>query len=83
MRVILYSKPDCSLCDELKLELLEFLHELGFELIERNILESDADFERYRFLIPILEIEGGELLHPPHHWDAVRSALYSAHRQTA
>jgi hypothetical protein len=81
MRVVLYSKPACPLCDELKQNLLTFQHELGFELVERNILENDDDFVRYRYLIPVLDIEGGALLYPPHHWDVVRDALHSAARQ--
>lgn len=81
MRVVLYGKPDCGLCDELKQELLEIQKELQFELIERNILEDGEAFTRYRYLIPVLDIEGGELLHPPHHRDLVYNALRAAHRQ--
>ena len=80
MRVILYTKPDCPLCDELKDDLAEFQAEMGFELTERNIEEDETDFRRYRYLIPVLDIEGGELLTPPHQWPAVRAALQRAHR---
>ena len=83
MRVVLYSKPDCGLCDELKQELLEIQDELQFELSERNILEDEEIFARYRYLIPVLDIEGGELLYPPHHRDVLYSALHVAHRQAA
>mgnify|MGYP005844455675 CR=1 FL=1 len=81
MRVVLYSKPDCGLCDELKQELLEIRKELQFELVERNILQDDEAFTRYRYLIPVLDIEGGELLYPPHRWDIVYNALRAAYRQ--
>lgn len=80
MRVVLYSKPACPLCDELKQVILEFQHEIGFELVERNILESDDDFARYRYLIPVLDIEGGALLYPPHYWEVVRDALHAVQR---
>ena len=80
MRVILYTKPDCPLCDELKGDLAEFQAEMGFELTERNIEKDKTDFRRYRYLIPVLDIEGGELLTPPHQWPAVRAALQRAHR---
>ncbi len=83
MRVVVYSKPACPLCDELKDMLVAFQLELGFELVERNILENDADFAQYRYLIPVLDIEGGALFYPPHHWDVVRDALHAAQRQTA
>ncbi len=83
MRVVLYSKPECGLCDELKQFLLEIQQELPFELHERNILDDDEAFARYRHLIPVLDIEGGELLYPPHHADVVYNALRSAQRQAA
>ncbi len=78
MQVTLYSKPGCPLCDELKADVLEFQSELGFELTERNIEHDPADFQRYRYLIPVLDIEGGGLLYPPHAWETVRGALYAA-----
>ena len=83
MRVTLYSKPGCSLCDELKADLLEFQTVMGFTLLERNIEVDADDFLRYRYLIPVLDIEGGALLYPPHAWDVVQSALRAAQRQDA
>ena len=78
LRVILYSKPDCLLCDEVKADLAKLQSEIAFDMTERNIEADAEDFRRYRYLIPVLDIEGGELLYPPHHWDAVRAALSSA-----
>lgn len=83
MRAVLYSKPECSLCDELKQELLEIQKELQFELIECDIIEDEEMFARYRYLIPVLDIEGGEVLYPPHHRDVVYNALHAARRQAA
>ncbi|HAJ36153.1 MAG TPA: glutaredoxin [Chloroflexi bacterium] len=81
MQVTLYSKPGCLLCDELKIMLMELQAEVEFALIERNIEADAEDFARYRYLIPVLDIEGGALLYPPHTWDAVRNALYAARGQ--
>lgn len=82
MRVTLYSKPDCSLCDELKADLLALQIQLGFTLVEQNI-EADATlFERFRHLIPVLDLEGGELLYPPHTWVSVQGALERAFNST-
>jgi len=50
-------------------------------LVERDILEDAEAFARYRYLIPVLDIEGGELLYPPHHPDIVRGALRAADGQ--
>ena len=85
LRVTLYSKPDCQLCETLKADLLSMQVSLGFRLIERNIEEDADDFLRFRYLIPVLDIETGiiaanQLLYPPHSWHSVHSALAAAHR---
>jgi glutaredoxin len=46
-RVVLYSKPDCSLCDHAR-ELLESLG-VGFEV---------ADDPRFAFRVPVIEVDG-------------------------
>lgn len=83
LRVTLYSKPDCHLCETLKADLLAMQAALGFTLIERNIEEDPDDFLRFRYLIPVLDIETGvvaanRLLYPPHTWHTVHSALVGA-----
>ena len=75
MRVTLYTKPGCSLCDELKPMLWELEEQLGFTLVERNIETSSADNDRFRYLIPVVDIEGGSLLYPPHDWNTLQTAL--------
>ena len=75
IQLTLYGKPDCGLCDELKAMLAELQSEIRFVLREQNILEDPAAYERYRSWIPVLEIEGGLLLYPPHSWEKLRSVL--------
>ena len=75
MQLTLYTKPNCSLCEELKADLLALQPEVGFILSERNIEENAEDFARFRYLIPVLDIEGGELLYPPHARYRLRDAL--------
>lgn len=75
MQVTLYSKPDCPLCEELKADLLSLQAELGFDLTERNIEEDAGDWQRFRTLIPVVDIAGGPTLFPPHAWDPLRRAL--------
>lgn len=81
MQVTLYSKPNCGLCDELKADLKEIQGQIEFTLVERNIEEDSVSFERYRYLIPVLDIEGGALLYPPHDWLHLYQALSAAQRQ--
>ena len=78
MQVVLYSRPGCHLCDDLRRELADFQQELGFTLVERNIEDDAQDMERFQLLIPVLDIEGGPLLYPPHRWDVVGAALHEA-----
>lgn len=82
MHVTLYSKPGCTLCDELKVDLLAMQQAFSFDLVEFNI-EQDADtFERFRYVIPVLEIEGGALIYPPHTAHELYQALFDARRRT-
>jgi glutaredoxin len=63
--IILYAKAGCHLCDEAR----EYLEELvarrrdcGIELAEVDIRRDDALFERYRFRIPVITVDGVERL---------------------
>ncbi|MBX3000833.1 MAG: glutaredoxin family protein [Caldilineaceae bacterium] len=60
MRVILYAKPACHLCDVIKLDLLDLQAEFGFDLIEYNILEDEALYDAYFLTIPVVEIDADE-----------------------
>lgn len=77
MRLTLYSKPGCHLCDQLKADLANLQGELAFEIDERNIETAPADYERFRYLIPVLAV-GDRFLYPPHDLDQVRLALLDA-----
>ena len=83
MRVTLYTKPDCPLCDDALRELHGLQTEFGFALLKRNILEDEALFTQFRSLIPVVDVEGGPLLYPPHDWYTLRCALIGAQAQRA
>ena len=58
--VVLYSKPGCHLCDEMKAEISRADCAELYTLREVNI-ESHPDLlARYRYEIPVLLIEGVE-----------------------
>ena len=60
-QVILYSKPGCHLCEEMKSEIARANCAEAYDLNEVNI-ESDAELLiRYRFDIPVLLIDGLEI----------------------
>lgn len=82
MQVTLYSRPGCHLCDDLKAALAAASQNFDFTLVERNIEDDAGDMARFQYLIPVLDLEGGELLYPPHSWDALTAALQAAAGKT-
>jgi glutaredoxin len=60
VRVVLYTKPGCGLCEEMKQEMSNAGCVELYTLEEIDI-ESDAElFARYQFEIPVLFINGVE-----------------------
>ena len=53
MRLILYSKPGCHLCEGLQ-EKLEQISELNLELEIRDITSREDWFAAYQYSIPVL-----------------------------
>ena len=66
MRLTLYSKPGCHLCDDAR-DKIERLRARGFELDleEQDITADPALFERYRYTIPVVELPDGRSLEAP------------------
>jgi glutaredoxin len=80
-RVTLYSRPGCHLCEDLKTALAALDGDIAFELVECNIEDDPAAMARFRYLIPVLDIEQGPLLYPPHDWAVLVEALRAAERK--
>ncbi|AUS99463.1 thioredoxin family protein [Nostoc sp. CENA543] len=55
MRLILYSKPGCHLCEGLQ-EKLEQIQNLTFELEIRDITTREDWFNAYQYEIPVLHL---------------------------
>jgi len=58
IELVLYSKPNCPLCDEAKEVLHQVQKELPFRLIERNIEDDPAWWDAYHLMIPVVELDG-------------------------
>ena len=82
VRVTLYSRPGCHLCDELKHDLAELQTSLDFHLIEHNIDHDPVAFARFRYLIPVLDVENGPLLYPPHDRLTLLQTIQKAQQQS-
>lgn len=60
LRIVLYTKAECGLCEEMKQQMLEANCSELYELVEVDI-EGDAQlFAQYRYEIPVLSINGVE-----------------------
>ena len=58
MRVEIYTKPDCTLCDEGRALVEDAQDALGFELQLHNILTRDDWYAAHRYFVPVVFIDG-------------------------
>ena len=58
MRIDIYSKPDCSLCEKAKQIILQVQKRIPFEIREINIEEDRTLFEKFQYDIPVIFIDG-------------------------
>lgn len=76
--VTLYGKPDCHLCDEAEDRLARLSRQRGIGYRKVDIRSSPELFERFRYRIPVIEVDGGATLDWPvtseQMWQAVQTA---------
>ncbi len=60
MRVLLYSKADCHLCDAFHFELLDLQSELDFAYEKRHLDAGDDLFAEFDGRFPVVDIETDE-----------------------
>ena len=58
IEVVVYSKPECHLCDEVKAQLSRLQQSHPFEMREVNILNDPESFSKYQLEIPVVLING-------------------------
>ena len=74
-RVVVYHAAGCHLCERALAQVRRLREELGFELEEVSI-DGDAGLEqRYRELIPVVEIDGEQVFTYYVHEEAFRRRL--------
>lgn len=61
MNLVLFSKPGCHLCEEMRALLDEVQPEHGFTLEEIDITRDTDLFAQYRYEIPVLMKDGREI----------------------
>ena len=60
--VTLWSKADCCLCDRALAILERLAREYPLQIDKRDITTDPTTYERFRFVIPVVEIEHGPRL---------------------
>ncbi len=60
-RVVIYTKPGCHLCDDMRDLLHVVLRGSPVVVAERNITLDLDEYERYKHDIPVLMIDGREV----------------------
>jgi len=61
--LLLYGRPGCHLCDDMRAGLLELQSQFGFHVREIDV-DGDPDLaRRYGHLVPVLELDGREVCH--------------------
>ncbi len=56
--VEIYSKKECHLCDEAKAIIKKVKNDTVFELLEIDITSDSEIFEKYKYDIPVINING-------------------------
>ena len=64
LSVLLYTKTDCGLCDEVKEALAALQDTFPHQLTEVDITLDTAVYEKYKFIIPVVEIGATQLQAP-------------------
>jgi len=64
LSVILYTKENCGLCEEVKAELAALQATFPHQLTEVDITLDTAVNDKYKFVIPVIEINGTQLQSP-------------------
>ena len=78
--VIIYTAPDCPLCDKAKVLLAELHEEFPFNLVETNVHSEEKAKKYYADRIPVILVNGREVAGYPPEDKWVKIALKNAHR---
>jgi glutaredoxin len=62
VNIVLYTKVGCHLCDDARALLDDLATDVEFDLREVDILSDSMLYERYKYRIPVIAIEGVEIL---------------------
>lgn len=61
---VLYTKGDCHLCERAKLLLERLQRDVDLDVEEVDITRDEALFEQYRYVIPVVVVDGVHRFEP-------------------
>ena len=73
--IVLYSKAGCHLCDDARTHLEDLAADYQITFDEVDIRRDPVIFERYRYRIPVITVNGAERLEGRIEADDVRALL--------
>ncbi|HLB28616.1 MAG TPA: glutaredoxin family protein [Dehalococcoidia bacterium] len=73
--MILYSRPGCHLCEEAAAMLERLSRETGLVWQEANIEDDEALLARYHLAIPVVAVDGQDVLSAPIEEETLQRAL--------
>lgn len=81
--ILLYAKAGCHLCDDARTHLEDLAADYHLTFDEVDIRRDPAIFERYRYRIPVITVNGVERLEGRIEADDIRVLLRDLHRGDA
>lgn len=78
MRITLYSKRRCSLCDNARAILEELRTQHAFELEVLAVDDSPSLWEQFRYDVPVVFVDGERIAHHRLERDAMKKLLLSS-----
>ncbi|WP_078378969.1 glutaredoxin family protein [Sutcliffiella halmapala] len=75
MKLVFYTKVDCSLCEKAKKVLNDLQNEMDFTIEEVDIYQDDVLLEKYQIMIPVVELEEEMLGYGIIHKEEIRKRL--------
>ena len=73
--ITFYHRPQCGLCREVEVPLMQYAKQYGVQVQHVNIDEDKAAFALYWDKIPVIAITGGLTFFEPIPHDALRKAI--------
>lgn len=81
--ILLYAKAGCHLCDDTRAHLEDLAADYHLTFDEVDIRRDPAIFERYRYRIPVITVNGVERLEGRIEADDIRVLLRNLHQGDA